>query len=114
MQAVQVESVKANAVARHSLRVVAAQRFDEVDDRVVAPHPAREADEIVERGGCSGFFAGETHPPVHTVGVGPIGLHGDDVELLGANEGGREIGADSIKLFSAVSRLANEYEPRIA
>jgi hypothetical protein len=83
-QRIQVEPIEAGAPVFRLLSVVTVQPVDKLKDIPVTPHPAGEALEVPECLNGVAVLATASHPPVHTVGVGPIGLyrHGGKTLLL--------------------------------
>jgi hypothetical protein len=107
-QAVEVEAVEAGAAA------VVAQPLDELDDHPVAPHPAREADEVAERLLGVAVGAEGLDVAVHARRGRPVGLDGDAARAAALDEPARELGAQRVELVRPVRRLAEQHEPRVA
>ena len=91
-----------------------AQPADEVEDVGVPPHPGRETLEAGKRVRGLGVLAGAAHEAVDPERVGPVGLDGDGVESLLANEAFRQDGALPVELVRAVRGLADQDEARAA
>ena len=91
-----------------------AQPVQEVHDLAVAPHPAREAREVAERGGGVGVVVGAAGPAAGAVGVGPVGLDGHRVKAPLLDQPLRDVGAGGVELVGAVRGLAEQHAAGVA
>src|SRR5688572_5697817 len=55
-----------------------------------------------------------THPPVDAIRIRPVRFDRHDIETFARDEGLRHLCADLVELMSAVRRLADQHETRIA
>ena len=108
MQRVQIQAVKPRAAARLLALVPAAEPVDERHHHVVAPHPARKPDEVAKRFACGPVAARQADPSVDAVGVGPIGLHGQEVESAARDQRACDLRTSLIELMGAVRRFTDQ------
>ena len=114
VQAVEIEPVEPGALALGTRSVMPAQPLHEVEHIGVAPHPARKALEVPQRGFGVPLLARPAHPAVDAIGVGPVCLDRHQAEPLLGDERLRQLGAQAIELVRAVAGLADENQARAA
>ncbi len=110
MQRVEIQAVEPRAACRLLPLVPAAQPVDESHHHVVAPHPAGKPDEVAKRVACRRVTARQTDPAVHAIGVGPVGLDGDEIETGALDQRARDLRARLIELVRAVRRFADQHD----
>ena len=110
MQAVEIETIEADATLGGSVGVLGAEPAEKADHFAIAPHPSRKSREVVKRlfGGL--IPAEQPHPAVRAICVRPVGLDGDGGEAAPLDEGTGQICTDPVELVGAVGRLTHEYE----
>jgi hypothetical protein len=107
VQAVEVEAVEADRV--DGVLVVRAQPHGEGLDDLVAPHPAREAQEVAQRVGRRAVLARPAHEAVDAVGRRPVGLDGHGVEAGLHDQPAGHAGALDVELVRPVRCLADQH-----
>jgi hypothetical protein len=112
VEAVQIEPVEARRHRRPL--VVAAQPPDERLDDLVAPHPAREAQEVAERGVGVAVLALAPDEAVDPVGLWPVRLHGDGVEAGVLDQPPGHARPLDVELVRPVRCLADQHATRVA
>jgi len=76
IQTVQVQAIDADAGGYRQRGVVRTQPGNECEHLSIAPHPGREALEVIQRGfGIVAALA--QHKAIHAPDIGPIALDGD-------------------------------------
>src|SRR4051812_30892487 len=82
VQAVQVESVKADSLARNESVVEIAQPAHETEHVCVTPHPRWKASKVGQRFGCIRILPEPVQVAVYAISVRPVSLGGHRVEAL--------------------------------
>ena len=111
VEAVHVEPEKTRAVVLVAARVPVARPLDIVADLLVAPHPGREARERLPLRLARVAMA---DVGVDALGVGPVGLGGDDTEPFLLDERACNPGAEAVELARPVARLPDADHAAVA
>jgi hypothetical protein len=114
-QAVQVEAEEADrGRAGAQVPVVVAQPVEPGDELAVAPHPAREALEVGQRGDRVAVAAAALREAAGAQGRRPVGLDRDGVEVKVGDQAPRQFDAETVELVRAVGRFTHQHQLGVA
>src|SRR5690606_26627468 len=88
--------------------VVLVEPGEEIAHHGVAPHPAREADEIRERSVGRMIAAAASDEAVDARGIRPICFPADGAKASLGDEAARELGAEFVEIVRAVAGFSDQ------
>jgi len=109
IQAIHVQTIETDAVLRFTRGVVGTQTADEIQHFAIAPHPLREAFEVVQRR-FRIVVAIALHVAIDTQRVWPVGFDRHSIEAVLGNQPAGDLRAHTVELAGSVGCLAEQHE----